>query len=416
MRLAEPEEKAMHVLFVEPRFPQNQAQFARALHAVGARVTGIGESPVEALGPHLKGWLYGYEQVGSVCDERAMLATVRRIQGREWVDRLEATVEAHILPVAKVREACTIPGTSVETAFLCRDKPAMKEFLRRHGIATAASDGVSSPEEARAFAARVGYPIIFKPRSGAGAAGTERIDSDEELEGAIRAHGIDRGHSVAAEEFIEGHEGFYDTLSIGGEPAYEFISHYYPGVLEAMRTRWISPYVITTNRIDAPGYEEVKEMGRKVIRELGIGTSATHMEWFFGPKGLKFAEIGCRPPGVSVWDLYSAANDIDLYREWANAIAHRRVEAPLSRRFSAAMIALRPSRDGRVAGYEGLERIQQRFGQWILDSHLPPPGSPTQPVEAGYMANAWIRLRHPDYDELRGICDEIGRSVRVHAG
>ncbi len=140
------------------------------------------------------------------------------------------------------------------------------------------------------------------------------------------------------------------------------------------------------------------------------------MEWFFGPKGLKFSEIGCRPPGVSVWDLYGAANDIDLYREWANAIAHRRVEAPLSRRFSAAMIALRPSRDGRVAGYEGLERIQQRFGQWILDSHLPPPGSPTQPVEAGYMANAWIRLRHPDYDELRGICDEIGRSVRVHAG
>ena len=31
------------------------------------------------------------------------------------------------------------------------------------------------------------------------------------------------------------------------------------------------------------------------------------------------------------------------------------------------------------------------------------------------MANAWIRLRHPDYDALRGICDEIGRSVRVHA-
>ena len=31
------------------------------------------------------------------------------------------------------------------------------------------------------------------------------------------------------------------------------------------------------------------------------------------------------------------------------------------------------------------------------------------------MANAWIRLRHPDYDALRGICDEIGRTVRVHA-
>ena len=59
-----------------------------------------------------------------------------------------------------------------------------------------------------------------------------------------------------------------------------------------------------------------------MIEALGIGTSATHMEWFFGPKGLNFSEIGCRPPGVRVWDLYGAANDIDLYREWANAIVH----------------------------------------------------------------------------------------------
>ena len=41
---------------------------------------------------------------GGVCDEGAMLDVVRRVQQREWVDRLEATVEAHILPVAKVRE------------------------------------------------------------------------------------------------------------------------------------------------------------------------------------------------------------------------------------------------------------------------------------------------------------------------
>jgi PPK2 family polyphosphate:nucleotide phosphotransferase len=35
-----------------------------------------------------------------------------------------------------------------------------------------------------------------------------------------------------------------------------------------------------------------------------------------------------------------------------------------------------------------------------MDAHLPPEGTPTQPVEAGYMANAWVRMKHPDYDEL----------------
>ena len=57
--------------------------------------------------------------------------------------------------------------------------------------------------------------------------------------------------AVGLEEFVEGHEGFWDTLSVNGEVAHEFISHYYPGVLEAMRTRWIAPQIITTNRIDS---------------------------------------------------------------------------------------------------------------------------------------------------------------------
>jgi len=142
---------------------------------------------------------------------------------------------------------------------------------------------------------------------------------------------------------VEGHEGFYDTLSINGEPVYDFVTHYYPNVLDAMRTRWVSPQFVATNRVDSvPEYGEVRAMGRRVARALGIGTSATHMEWFFGPKGLRFNEIGCRPPGVRAWDLYAAGNDVDIYREWANVIVHGRVERPLSRRRAAGMVALRP--------------------------------------------------------------------------
>ena len=61
-------------------------------------------------------------------------------------------------------------------------------------------------------------------------------------------------------------------------------------------------------------------MAQRVIDTLGIETSATHMEWFYGPKGLRFSEIGCRPPGVCTWDLYAAANDYDIYRQWAMAV------------------------------------------------------------------------------------------------
>ncbi len=405
----------MNVIFVEPAFPTYQREFVRALHAVGARITGIGERPVEHIDDDLKYWLSAYERVGSVTDENELLPAVRRVQAREWVDRLEATIEAHVLPVARVRETCTIPGTSVRTAFLCRDKPEMKRVLREAGVACAQSCAIESPEEARAFAASVGYPLVLKPRAAAGAAGATRCDDAAELEQALREAGVDRGAPAALEEFVEGHEGFYDTLTINGEVAHEFVSHYYPNVLEAMRTRWISPQIVATNRVQAPGYDELRTLARRVIEVLGIETSATHMEWFFGPKGLRFSEIGCRPPGVAHWDVYNDANEFDLYREWAMAVTRGHAERAPSRRYAAGIIALRPDRDGRIAGYEGTDRVFERYRECIVASHFPDPGTPTQPVAAGYMANAWMRVRHPDYDELRRILGTIGETVRVRA-
>jgi len=405
---------SMHVLFVEPAFPKNQQNFVHALTRVGARVTAIGESPPEALGP-LRRVLHGYERVPSVVHEPALLETVRRVQEREWVDRLEATIEAHQMAAAHVREATSIPGTTPRTAYLCRDKPAMKEVLRAAGIACAQSTGTSDPQDVRDFVDEVGYPIILKPRDGAGAAGTYKANDAESLERALEESGVARGLPVAVEEFNEGHEGFYDTISVEGQIVHDFVSHYYPNVLEAMRERWISPQIISTNQVDDARYEEVKELGRNVIAALGIGTSATHMEWFFGPKGLRFSEIGCRPPGVSVWDIYGAGNGLDLYEEWAKAIVHGRTDARATRQFATGMIALRPDRDGRIVGYEGWEAFRARHGGCVIDHDFPPPGTPTQPVAAGYMANAWVRLRHPDADELRSVMDELGETVEVRA-
>ena len=406
----------MNVVFIAPSFPSNQRQFVRALAEAGATVIGVGEAHADVLDEQLRGWMYHYEQVPSVTDVEVMTGVVRRLQDKVWIDRIEATIEAHTLAAAQVREACHVPGTSVRTAWLCRDKPSMKQALREAGVPTAASTAAASSAGVRSFADQVGFPLILKPRSGAGAADTMRVDTAADLEHAVGLFGGQGVESIAVEEFIEGHEGFYDTLSIDGRVALDFVSHYYPNVLDAMRTRWISPQFICTNRLDtAPEYVELRDMGRRVNAALGIETSATHMEWFFGPKGLKFSEIGCRPPGVGAWDLYSAGNDIDLFGEWANAIVHGQARSSPSRRCAAGMVALRPDKDGQITGYSGADELQQRYGEWIIDAHLPPAGTATQAVEAGYMANAYVRMRHPDYDTLRSMLDDVGRTLHVYA-
>ena len=406
----------MNIVFVEPAFPPTQRHFVRALAEVGASVIGIGERPGDHLDDELRGWMTHYHQVSTVVDAGILTDAVRWVQDKVWVDRLESTIEAHTMAAAQAREACTIPGTSVRTAWLCRDKPSMKEVLRAAGIPTAASAAVTSAADVHAFVADTGFPVILKPRTGAGALDTVRVDDAGQLDEALGRFGGQGVESIAVEEFVEGHEGFYDTVSIDGHAALDFVSHYYPNVLEAMRTRWISPQFVSTNRIDSAGdYQELRELGARVNAALGIGTSATHMEWFFGPKGLRFSEIGCRPPGVGAWDLYSAGNDLDLYRAWAEAIVHGHIGARPSRQFATGIVALRPDRDGHISGYSGVDEAQARVGEWVIDAHLPDPGTPTQPVEAGYWANAYVRMRHPDYDVLRGMLDDVGRTVHVYA-
>jgi hypothetical protein len=408
--------RPMNVVFVDPAFPPTQRHFVRALAEVGASVYGVGDRPGEWLDDELRSWMVHYHHVPNVTDVGALTDAVRWIQDQVWVDRLEATIESHTLAAAQVRENCSIPGTSVRTAWLCRDKPSMKEVLRAAGVPTAASTAASTADEVRSFAREIGYPLILKPRSGAGALDTTRVDGDSGLDAALGMFGAQQVDSIAVEEFVEGHEGFYDTLSIDGTPALDFVSHYFPNVLEAMRERWISPQFLATNRIDSVAdYQELRDMGRRVNEALGIGTSATHMEWFFGPKGLRFSEIGCRPPGVGAWDLYSAANDLDIYRQWADSIVHGQVWGRPSRQYSAGIVALRPEQDGTISGYSGMDEIRGRHGQWILDEHLPSPGTGTQPVASGYMANAYVRMRHPDFDTLRGMLDDVGRTVHVHA-
>ncbi|MFT4516384.1 MAG: hypothetical protein ACI91B_005108, partial [Planctomycetota bacterium] len=102
----------MHVAFVEPCFPNNQREFLRGLLSTGARVSAISERPIEALPRDLREGLFQFERVRSVVDEHALKDAVKRLSQRVKVDRLEATIEAHVMAAAHVREALDISGTT----------------------------------------------------------------------------------------------------------------------------------------------------------------------------------------------------------------------------------------------------------------------------------------------------------------
>jgi hypothetical protein len=100
----------VNVVFVEPAFPPTQRHFVRALAEVGATVIGVGERPAEWLDDELRSWMPHYHQVPTVVDPGVLSDTVRHVQGYLWVDRLEATIEAHTLARRRRGRAARSPA------------------------------------------------------------------------------------------------------------------------------------------------------------------------------------------------------------------------------------------------------------------------------------------------------------------
>jgi len=411
----------MHIVHMNPHFPAAQPGFSRALHGLGADVSAIGEVPYDHLPHNVKGWIGDYEHCPEIKDADAVTAAVRKLNARKKVDRLEATIEFQMIAAAKARETLGIPGPSLEEVEICRDKVKMKKHLAKKGIRCAETTGLDKAEDARKFAKKYGYPLIIKPRDSAGADDTFKIDNAEKLEEVIALLKIGAGgRACSIEEFMDGEEGFYDTLVVDGKIVFEAVSFYYPNVLEAMRTRWISPQLITTNNIDAPQYQPIKEQGRAAIKALDLKFAATHQEFFWGPKGVIFSEIGARPPGCNWWNIYNWANDFDLFTEWGKGLLGMPVDPKPSRRYCAGLVSVRPSQDGHITGYSGVERVRERCGPWLgpdyAPFYLPNIGQPTSPVGHGFIAHAYVHVRHPEFGEVKNMLNFIGENLKLWAG
>ena len=404
----------MHVLFLAPDTHVYNHGFLRALKALGIKVSAIGMTGAERLSAGAKHPLDGYRHCDRMLDVDALLTKAKELAAPAF-DRIETIDEPLVEPAAALRERLGVPGLPLRTAKLCRDKVAMKAFLRQHEIPCAMSGAVTSAADAHAFAERWGYPVIMKPVAGFGSLSTFRCADQKELDAALARLKPTPQHTIAIEEFIEGHEGFFDSLCDETGVRHEFASHYYPGCLEASQHRWISPQIAVSNRIEQGGYEELRTLHRRVVQALGLQHCATHMEWFFGPKGLKFSEIGARPAGEKIWDMYGVGNEFDIYREWALAILGRPGEQRPSRRYATGSIQIRPSQDGHITAHRGLQDAFARCGSHIYESSVPPPGTATKGLDKGWLVNTWFRLKHPDYDQLRALMTFLGETVKSDA-
>ena len=404
----------MKVLFLSPHYPEEMQDFTRGLAEVGAQVYAAGDVPRDQIPDHVRRYLSGYIEVRGLFDDEAAVTQLVPAVRSLGLDRIETLWEPLVTLAAKLRVALGVPGMSPETALAFRDKGLMKQRLLKAGLRVPRSARVSTIKEAMEAAEQIGYPLIVKPIDGAGTRDTYLATDTADLETVLGR--VRHLPEASVEEYIDGEELTYDTVCVDGIPAFESVAQYHPKPLIGRSEEWVSPAQIVFRDPYQAKTRGGVELGRKVLRAMGMGTGFTHMEWFRTPSGeAVFGEIAARSPGGKLVDQMNFSNDFDIYREWARTVCWRSFEGQIQRKYNVAVVFKRAEGQGRITGTEGLGQLRARCGEWLIVEDLLPIGARRRDWKNTLLSDGWLAVRHPDYDECIDMMHFAVSNVRMYA-
>ncbi|MBK9365429.1 MAG: ATP-grasp domain-containing protein [Deltaproteobacteria bacterium] len=314
-------------------------------------------------------------------------------------------------PLAIARQRLGIEGTDLQTATRFRDKGVMKDHLRAHGVPCARHARLRNEQDAWEFVRQVGFPIVIKPPSGAGAKATWRVRDAEELRGALSSLRPSPQNEILAEEFLRGREFSFETITLNNRPVFTSISRYLPTPLEVLENPWIQWVCLLPRDVSGPEYRDAHALGQRVIDVMRPGFAVTHMEWFRREDGsLAVGEIAMRPPGASISAMTGLVHDVDFHRAWARCAVDHQFDGPWERKFSAGVAFLRGQGRGRVAAVRGVDEAQRLMGQHVVEAKLPVVGAPKAD---GYEGDGYVVVRHPDTAVVERALETLIQTVQV---
>lgn len=406
----------MLVVYVSPLLRKDVYLFLDRLSRIeGVQVGLISTAEDHRLPPQVAASLSGYWRVSDLLDPGELVWAARGLSQQFGpIHRMFTEYELIQGSVALAREELALPGMSPDTMLNFRDKGVMKNRLAAAGVPCAQHRTVETLEEARHFAAQVGYPLVVKPVAGVGAREIHQCDDQEDFEDVLESDPPSEQNPLQLEEFIQGEEHTLDTISVNGKAVWHSVTRYLPSPLEVLRNPWMQWRIITPREIDVPEYDDIRRVGEQALSALGMESNMSHLEWFRRPDGrVAVGEVGARPPGSRIFTALNWANDYDMYDAWIRLMTLNEFTPPSERKYAVGTAFLRGMGTGRVVAVHGLDAILQEFRPMLVETDLPYLGQ----VRANhYDGEGYLMVRHPETRVVEQAILEIVSRVRVEIG
>jgi hypothetical protein len=203
-------------------------------------------------------------------------------------------------------------GLTLDAAWNCRDKWRTRSVLAQAGLPVPRFGLAMNTAEAASLAQDFGFPVVIKPRDGAGAFGVRQCVTLDEVRSAVLSILEDPGPGtlpgVLVEEYLDGPEYAVQTLTtVAGTT-----------VLSVFRQHMTTPPVFVELGYEYPsGLDDDYMVGidtlmSATLSALGVQDWISHTQVRLCAGGFRIIEVNARRPGGRLVEMTTAVSGVDM--------------------------------------------------------------------------------------------------------
>lgn len=382
----------MNIVFLSPHFPGNYYNFCVHLHEMGATVLGIADEKYENLPPNLTAVLTEYYQVSDMHDYDQLVRAMGYFTHKYGkIDCFESHTEYWLETDAKIRTDFNIPGIKNDDIDQIKRKSLMKKKFMEANIVVAPGKVIGNLKDAERFIKEIGYPVVAKPDTGVGAAGTHKINNQDELIALLTNNPFTE---YFIESFIHGKIYTFDGLVDCNGQLVFYTSHTYSeGTMETVNGD-LDTYYYSLREIP----ENVEKAGRETLKAFDIRARFFHFEFFRTIEDTVVAlEVNMRPPGGFTMEMFNFANDVDLYSAWGDIVMNGSTTVDYNRKYHCAYFGRKFNKDY----VHSHEEVMDKFGQFIVLNE------PVNILFSAALGNYGYVVRSPEVSDILAMAEFI---------